>query len=121
MSHPMHDVLGRWKAAFDGHRPGAMAELFTEDALFQGFGPAVVAGQDAVRAYYEAVPDDRRAEVTVLHTYTVGERVAGGFADVTFSDPTGWEAKVHMSLVLRRDDNGWRILQYHVSRVAAGG
>ncbi|MFJ3138154.1 SgcJ/EcaC family oxidoreductase [Streptomyces sp. NPDC102359] len=119
MTHPMHDVLDRWKTAFDSHRPDTMAELFTPDALFQGFGPEVVAGRDAVRAYYEAVADDRRADVTVLHTYTIGEQVAGGFADVTFSAPSGWEAKVHMSLVLRRDD-GWRIRQYHVSRIAAG-
>jgi len=95
MSHPMHDVLGRWKAAFDNHQPDVIAELYTTDALFQGFGPTVVAGRDAVRAYYEAVDADRRADVTVLHTYTLGDHVAGGFADVTFSGADGWEAKVH--------------------------
>lgn len=119
MSHPMHDVLRRWKAAFDGHQPAAMADLFTPDALFQGFGPAVLTGRDAVRGYYTAVPADRTAEVTVLHTYTIGEQVAGGFADVTFGDPHGWEARVHLSLVLSLDDAGWRIRQYHVSRVDA--
>jgi len=51
----MHDVLARWKTAFDGHRPADMAELFTPDALFQGFGPEVVGGRDGFRAYYEAV------------------------------------------------------------------
>ncbi|MEV6614925.1 nuclear transport factor 2 family protein [Streptomyces sp. NPDC051051] len=59
--------------------------------------------------------------MTVLHTFSIGEQVAGGFADVTFSDPAGWEAKVHMSLVLRRDDTDWRIRQYHVSRFATEG
>ncbi|MEV0700871.1 SgcJ/EcaC family oxidoreductase [Saccharopolyspora sp. NPDC050389] len=115
----MHEVLRRWKAAFDSLQPDAMADLFTPDALFQGFGPAVRTGRDAVRGYYEAVPAGRRAEVTVLHTYTIGEQVAGGFADVTFSDAHGWEAHVHLSLVLSRDDGGWRIRQYHVSRVDA--
>ncbi|MEU3795599.1 SgcJ/EcaC family oxidoreductase [Streptomyces fructofermentans] len=115
----MHAVLNQWKAAFDGHRPDAMAELFTPDALFQGFGPVVVSGRDAVRDYYEAVAADRSADVTVLHTYSLGEDVAGGFADVTFSDPSGWEVKVHMSLVLRHTDGRWQIRQYHVSRVAA--
>ncbi|GAA0411187.1 hypothetical protein GCM10009530_74630 [Microbispora corallina] len=117
MSDPMREVLNSWKAAFDGHRTDAMADLFTTDALFQGFGPTVTAGRDAVRAYYEAVPDDRTADVTVLHTYTIGDQVAGGFADVTFRDPAGWEAAVHLSLVLRRDEGAWRIRQYHVSRV----
>ncbi|MFC4114395.1 YybH family protein [Nonomuraea zeae] len=120
MTDPMREILSRWKAAFDGHQVDTMADLFTPDALFQGFGPEVVAGRDAVRAYYEAVPGDRTADVTVVSTYTIGEEVAGGFADVTFRDPKGWQAPVHLSLVLRRDPDAWRIRQYHVSRVSAG-
>ncbi|MEY9894233.1 hypothetical protein ABIA31_007919 [Catenulispora sp. MAP5-51] len=88
----MHDVLRRWKAAFDCHQPDAMADLFTLDTLFQGFGPAVRTARDAVRDYYEAVAANRRAEVTVLRPYTIGEQVAGGFADVTFGDAHDWEA-----------------------------
>lgn len=119
MTDPMRETLDRWKAVFDGHQVDAMADLFTPDALFQGFGPEVVAGRDAVRAYYEAVPDDRTAEVTIVSTYVIGEQVAGGFADVTFRDPKGWEAAVHLSLTLQRDPDAWRIRQYHVSRVSA--
>jgi ketosteroid isomerase-like protein len=118
MSDPMHEILKRWKAAFDGHQVDVMADLFTSDALFQGFGPEVISGRDAVRGYYEAVPDYRRADVTELHSYTIGEQVAGGFADVTFRDPSGWEAPVHLSLVLQRDGGSWRIRQYHVSRIS---
>lgn len=118
MSNPMHDVLERWKAAFDGHQVDAMAGLFTSDALFQGFGPTVTAGREVVRAYYEEVPDNRSADVRLLHTYTIGAETAGGFADVTFRDPTGWEAPVHLSLVLQFGDGIWRIRQYHVSRIS---
>ncbi|MFD6974506.1 SgcJ/EcaC family oxidoreductase [Streptomyces sp. NPDC059949] len=118
MSHPMNAVLNQWKAAFDGHQPDAMADLFTPDTLFQGFGPVVLAGRAAVRDYYEAVAADRSAEMTVLHTYSLGKDLAGGFADVTFSDPSGWEVKVHMSLVLQHADDRWMIRQYHVSPVA---
>jgi uncharacterized protein (TIGR02246 family) len=119
MTDPMRDMLDRWKAAFDGHHVAAMAELFTTDALFQGFGPEVLVGRDAVRAYYEAVPDDRTADVTVIATYGIGEQAAGGFADVVFRDPAGWQAPVHLSLVLQRDEGAWRIRQYHVSLVSA--
>ena len=119
MNDSMHEVLRRWKAAFDGHQVDVMADLFTPDALFQGFGPEVLVGRDAVRGYYEAVPDNRSADATVLHTYTIGEQVAGGFADVTFRDPTGWEVPVHLSLVLQHDGGSWRIRQYHVSRISA--
>jgi uncharacterized protein (TIGR02246 family) len=113
----MHAALAGWKAAFDSHDPDAMAALFTPDALFQGFGPEPTAGRDAVRAYYEAVPADRTADGEVLHTYVVGEDVAGGFADVTIRDPEGWQSHVYMSLVLIRESASWRIRQYHVSPV----
>ncbi|MFF1836992.1 nuclear transport factor 2 family protein [Streptomyces sp. NPDC058231] len=115
---PMREVLRRWKAAFDGHRADDMADLFTSDTLFQGFGPEVISGREAVRGYYEAVPDSRSAHLGDVHSYRIGEEVAGGFADVTFRDPTGWEAPVHLSLVLRSECGRWRIRQYHVSRTA---
>ena len=114
---PMDDVLGQWKTAFDSHRTDVMASLFMPDALFQGFGPTVISGREAIRGYYDAVPDDRSADVTILHAYAIGEQTAGGFADVTFSDPAGWEARVHMSIVLQREDGTWSIRQYHVSQV----
>jgi uncharacterized protein (TIGR02246 family) len=114
---PMEDILSRWKIAFDGHQTDVMAGLFTPDALFQGFGPTVISGREAVREYYDAVPDGRTADVTILHTYTIGEDMAGGFADVTFSDPAGWEAAVHLSLVLQDVEGNWSIRQYHVSQV----
>jgi uncharacterized protein (TIGR02246 family) len=115
--NPIQDVLSRWKIAFDAHGTDVMADLFTSDAVFQGFGPTVISGREAIREYYDAVPDDRSADLTILHTYTIGNEVAGGFADVTFSEPAGWEAAVHLSLVLRRDSGYWLIRQYHVSQV----
>jgi uncharacterized protein (TIGR02246 family) len=119
MNDAIHEVLDRWTAAFNSHQADAMTDLFTADVLFQGFGPEVLSGQIAVRGYYEAVPDYRRAEdVTVLHSYEIGDQVTGGFADVTFRDPSGWEARVHLSLVLQRSGDAWRIRQYHVSRVS---
>jgi hypothetical protein len=57
--------------------------------------------------------------VTVRHTYTIGDEAAGGFADVTFSDPDGWQVQAHLSIVLRREGETWRIRQYHVSQVSA--
>jgi uncharacterized protein (TIGR02246 family) len=118
--NPMQDVLSRWKTAFDGHETDVMASLFDPDAVFQGFGPTVISGRDAIRGYYDAVPDNRSADPTILDTYTIGKEVAGGFADVTFSDPAGWEVAVHLSLVLRRANGNWLIRQYHVSQVMTG-
>jgi uncharacterized protein (TIGR02246 family) len=114
---PIHDVLRPWKTAFDSHATEDLGSLFTSDALFQGFGPTVISGRQAIQDYYDAVPSNRSADVTILHSYRIGSEVAGGFADVTFSDTEGWEAAVHLSLVLQRDSEKWLIRQYHVSQV----
>jgi uncharacterized protein (TIGR02246 family) len=118
------DVLGQvvehWTAAFNSHDLTQMAALFARDALFQGFGPEPLVGRDAAVAYYAAVPDYRRAtDVRVLRAYTIGDDVAGGFVDITFRGPADWEARVYLSLVLRRAGGGWEIGQYHVSRVSS--
>ncbi|MEU1628482.1 SgcJ/EcaC family oxidoreductase [Streptomyces sp. NPDC020096] len=111
-------IVERWTAAFNSHNPGDMAALFAPDALFQGFGPEPLVGREAVAAYYQAVPDHRRAvDVSVLHAYAIGRDVAGGFVAVTFRDPSDWKARVYLSLVLQRVSGDWEIRQYHVSRV----
>jgi uncharacterized protein (TIGR02246 family) len=119
VTEPVRDVVEHWVAAFNAHQPDKLRELFTRDALFQGFGPEVIVGQAAVRAYFAVVPDIRTAEdVAILHTFTIGSDVAGGFVAVTFRDPGGWEAPVHLSLVLHRAGGQWLIHQYHASRVS---
>lgn len=124
MSHPLHAALDGWKSAFNSHDPDAMAELFTPDALFQGYGPEPTVGPDAVRTYYAAVAADRHADGAVLHTYDLGEDVAGGFAEVRIRDTESLQAHVYLSLVLVRQGTPqgavWRIRQYHVSPVMAG-
>jgi uncharacterized protein (TIGR02246 family) len=119
-NHPVDDLLARWKTAFDAHRTDDLTALFTPDALFQGFGPEVLRGKEAVRAYYAAVPEVRVADVSVLGTFAFGAETAGGFADVVFHDPDGWRAPAHLSVVLQLTDEGWRIRQYHASKVDLG-
>jgi|SRR5882757_7515238 len=120
MADPIQCVVERWAQAFNAHRLDDMQELFTDDASFQGFGPEVVIGGSSIREYYGAVPGYRRAEdVAVLCSYLIGDGVAGGFLKVVFRDPSGWEAPVHLSLVVQREGEQWLIRQYHVSRMSA--
>ncbi|MFE0629237.1 nuclear transport factor 2 family protein [Streptomyces sp. NPDC058864] len=106
---PMRDVLARWKAAFDGRRLHVMAELFTPDALLQGSGPAVTFGRRALRGCHEHVPGHRTVHVGNVQGYRMGDHVAGGFAEVVFREPSGWEAPAHLSLALQREGGSWRI------------
>ncbi|MFF4243401.1 YybH family protein [Streptomyces sp. NPDC001822] len=121
MTDAVGEVLARWKTAFDSHQPDVMADLFAPDALFQGFGPSVVTGRDAVRSYYGMATAGRRADVVVLHSYTIGADIAGGFADVTFTGASKPEVRMRMSLTLQRGEEGWKIRQYHVSRLPTQG
>ncbi|MFI5613721.1 YybH family protein [Amycolatopsis sp. NPDC051903] len=116
MANPMAAVLAKWQVAFDAHDADAIARLFTEDALFLGFGPSPTQGRDAVRAYYAALPATLKADFEAGDPYPLGDTVAGGFAQVLFHGPDFHEP-VHLSLVLVLVDGDWRIRQYHVSKV----
>ncbi|MFC4508529.1 MULTISPECIES: YybH family protein [Streptomyces] len=120
MNKVVQEMVERWRVAFNGHQPDRMAELFAPDALFQGFGPDVLVGRDAVRGYYEAVPVYRTAtDVSVLHSYAIGVGIVGGFVGLAFRDPKDVEDRVHLSLLLEHSADGWQIRQYHVSRVGS--
>ncbi|MFB4318231.1 SDR family NAD(P)-dependent oxidoreductase [Actinomadura sp. 21ATH] len=116
-----HDVvtelLAAWTKAFNEHRAADLAAMFTANALFQGLGPAPLAGPDEIRGYYERVPEGTTADARVLRA----ERSPGGsvaaFADVTFGGPTGI-SHVRLSLNLHLQDETWRIRHYHAALTA---
>ncbi|MFD5419062.1 nuclear transport factor 2 family protein [Streptomyces sp. NPDC127069] len=49
----LRDVLERWKSAVDAHEPERVADVFTDDAIFQGLHPYTV-GQQGVTDYCPA-------------------------------------------------------------------
>lgn len=57
----LRGVLDPWKAAIDAHDPEGIAELFTEDAVFQGLHPYTV-GRQGVADYYASQPLGLTAE-----------------------------------------------------------
>ena len=44
----LREVLDRWKAGIDAGAPERIAEVFTEDAIFQGLHPYSVGRQGVV-------------------------------------------------------------------------
>ncbi|GLW11289.1 hypothetical protein Misp01_64170 [Microtetraspora sp. NBRC 13810] len=114
-----HDVvaelLDRWRRAFEEHRAADLAALFTEDALFQGIGPRLRVGPAEVFGYYDAVPEGTRVTVEILRAHRLHEGIVGGFADVTFTAPTGETTPIRLSVVARRSGGGWLIRQYHAA------
>ncbi|MBE1537981.1 nuclear transport factor 2 family protein [Actinomadura algeriensis] len=109
-------VLGRWRSAFDDRRTADLVSLFTEDALFQGIGPRLLAGPAEIFGYYDNVAEGTRAVVEVLQANSPCDGIAGGFADVTFTARTGETFPIRLSVVAQRlDGDTWRIRQYHAA------
>jgi uncharacterized protein (TIGR02246 family) len=109
-------VLTRWKAAVDAHQPAHVAELFTTDAIFQGLHPYTV-GRAGVAEYYAAQPPGMTATYTLRETRTLGDGVVLGYLTVDFGFTDRATLTVYLSVIIRQDADGWRIVHYQVSRL----
>ena len=109
-------VLARWKAAVDAHQPARVAELFTTDAVFQGLHPYTV-GRAGIAEYYAALPTGMTAAYTLLETRTLGDGAVLGYLTVDFGFTDRATLTVYLSVIIRREADGWRIAHYQVSRL----
>ena len=113
----LHDVLERWRTAVDAHRPQDVAAVFTEDAIFQGLHPYGV-GRDAVAAYYASQPLGMRAAYRILETRRFADDLVLGYLDVEFTFTDRDPVAVKLAVLARRQDDGWDLAHYQVSRLA---
>ena len=109
-------VLTRWKAAVDAHQPEHVAALFTKDAIFQGLHPYTV-GPAGVAEYYAAQPTGLTAAYKLLETRALSDRLVLGYLTVDFGFSDRATITVYLSVIIRQDADGWRIVHYQVSRL----
>jgi ketosteroid isomerase-like protein len=109
-------VLTRWKAAVDAHQPEHVAALFTTDAIFQGLHPYTV-GPAGVAEYYAAQPMGLTAVYTLRETRALSDRLVLGYLTVDFGFSDRATLTVYLSVIIRQDADGWRIVHYQVSRL----
>ena len=109
-------VLTRWKAAVDAHQPEHVAALFTTDAIFQGLHPYSV-GQAGVAEYYAAQPTGMTAVYTLRETRALSDGLVLGYLTVDFGFNDRATLTVYLSVIIRQDADGWRIVHYQVSRL----
>lgn len=114
--HVVADWLDRFRTAFDAHRVGDITDLFHPQALFQGIDTEPASGRDAIGAYYTAVALGTTATTRLLHARRLGDRTVTALADVDFAPPTGDAVPVRVSIVARRDSDGWTARHYHAAR-----
>jgi muconolactone delta-isomerase len=109
-------VLARWKAAVDAHQPEQVGALFTTDAIFQGLHPYTV-GPAGVAEYYAAQPMGMTAAYTVRETRALSDGLVLGYFTVDFGFSDRATLTVYLSVIIRRQADGWRIVHYQVSRL----
>ena len=109
-------VLDAWKAAVDAHEPERVADVFTEDAIFQGLHPYSV-GRAGVAAYYASQPLGMTADYRIVETRRLAEDVILGYASVNFAFTDRPTLSVHLGVVVRRAGDRWLIAHYQVSRL----
>jgi muconolactone delta-isomerase len=109
-------VLTRWKSAVDAHQPEHVAALFTTDAIFQGLYPYTV-GQAGVAEYYAAQPTGMTAKYTIRETRALSDGLVLGYLTVDFGFSDRATLTVYLSVIIRREADGWRIAHYQVSRL----
>jgi muconolactone delta-isomerase len=109
-------VLTRWKSAVDAHQPEHVAALFTTDAIFQGLHPYTV-GQAGVAEYYAAQPTGMTAKYTIRETRALSDGLVLGYLTVDFGFSDRATLTVYLSVIIRREADGWRIAHYQVSRL----
>jgi muconolactone delta-isomerase len=112
----LDEVLTRWKAAVDAHQPEQVAELFTADAIFQGLHPYTV-GPASVAEYYADLPAGMTAAYTLRETRALGDGLMLGYLTVDFGFRDRATLTVYLSVIIRQDIDGWRIVHYQVSHL----
>jgi uncharacterized protein (TIGR02246 family) len=110
-------LLDQWKAGIDTHDPAAVAKLFTDDAIFQGLHPYSI-GPAGVAEYYESQPLGMRADYEVLETRQLNDDLVLGYLEVAFSFVDRPTLKVFLSIIARRNDSGWQLDHYQVSKLS---
>ena len=111
----LRGVLDQWKAGIDAGEPERVAEMFTEDAVFQGLHPYSV-GRQGVVDYYAGQASGMTVAYRILETRRPTENLALGYVRADFAFPDRPTVDVNIGVVVTRGDDGWRILHYQASR-----
>jgi uncharacterized protein (TIGR02246 family) len=112
----LRSALDRWKAGIDAHEPERVAEVFTEDAIFQGLRPYSV-GRQGIINYYASQPTGMTVDYQILQTRRLAADHVLGYVQADFDFPDGHVVSVFLGVVITHTDTGWSIAYYQASRL----
>ena len=109
-------VLDEWKAGIDAHDPQRVADVFTDDAIFQGLRPYSV-GPAGVAQYYESQPPGMTVTYRILETRRPAASAVLGYVAADFAYPDRPTVSLYIGVLALQGDDGWRIGHYQASRL----
>jgi uncharacterized protein (TIGR02246 family) len=112
----LRDALQRWKAGIDAHEPERVAEVFTEDAIFQGLRPYSV-GRQGVINYYASQPVGLTVEYNILETRRLTPDQVLGYVHADFTFPDGRLVTVFLAVLVKHRADAWSIAYYQASKL----
>ncbi|MEV0672433.1 SgcJ/EcaC family oxidoreductase [Mycobacterium sp. NPDC050441] len=112
----LRDVLDEWQAGIAAHDSQRVADVFTEDGIFQGLHPYSV-GPLGVFDYYDSQPVGLTVDYRIDEIRRPAEDVVLGYLRADFTRPDGTVIPLNLSVLITRADVGWRIAHYQVSTV----
>ncbi len=113
----LRGVLDQWQAGIDAHQPEHVAEVFTEDAVFQGLRPYGV-GRHVVSEYYASQPPGMTVTYRILETRRPAENAVLGYVAADFAYPDRPTVSLYIGVLAAHGDDGWRIGHYQASRLS---
>ena len=112
----VRDVMDQWKAGIDTQAPERVAEVFTEDAIFQGLHPYTV-GRQGVIDYYSSQRPSMTVTYRILETRQPTDDLVFGYAKADFAFPGQTAVSVYLGVLVKWSEDGWRIAYYQASRL----
>ncbi|NTU60033.1 MAG: SnoaL-like domain-containing protein [Deltaproteobacteria bacterium] len=112
---PLSAFVDAWVAGIRARDAAALSVLFDPEVLFCATKPEVLVGREAVRGYYEGVPEGLDAEARILVERSPAPGVEHGVVEVAFSAPGGLRLNGRLGVTLVRREAGWLVSQYHLA------
>jgi uncharacterized protein (TIGR02246 family) len=112
----LRDALDRWKTGIDEQQPERVAQVFTEDAIFQGLRPYSV-GRQGVTDYYASQSPGMTVDYQILQTRRLAADQVLGYVHADFAFPDRPTVSVFLGVVVKQTEDGWSIAYYQASKL----
>ena len=109
-------LLAQWSDGFAARNNDALAALYCEDALLYGSSPELVSGREAIRGYFQALPQSGAlgAEFSNLVVRQTSPSTASVAGVVSFTTDE-FALPMRITLGLVRCGDAWSIGLHHAS------